>query len=102
MTVRDRQNLSVVGTSLQPSNELIESVLLNFGDEQQRERWIPKLINADLLGCFAITEANTGSDVASMKSTAVETEGGFTGNGTKMWDLGGACGRPRYRLCVYR
>jgi len=66
----------------------IQSVLLNFGTEQQRERWIPKLINADLLGCFAITEANTGSDVASMKSTAVETEGGFVLNGTKMWISG--------------
>jgi glutaryl-CoA dehydrogenase (non-decarboxylating) len=66
----------------------IQSVLLNFGKEEQRERWIPKLINADLLGCFAITEANTGSDVASMKSTAVETEGGFVLNGTKMWISG--------------
>ncbi len=66
----------------------IQSVLLNFGTEEQRERWIPKLINADLLGCFAITEANTGSDVASMKSTAVEGEGGFVLNGTKMWISG--------------
>ena len=66
----------------------IQSVLLNFGIEEQRERWIPKLINADLLGCFAITEANTGSDVASMKSTAVEAEGGFVLNGTKMWISG--------------
>lgn len=66
----------------------IQSVLLNFGTEEQRERWIPKLINADLLGCFAITEPNTGSDVASMKSTAVEGEGGFVLNGTKMWISG--------------
>jgi glutaryl-CoA dehydrogenase (non-decarboxylating) len=66
----------------------IQSVLLNFGTEEQRERWIPKLINADLLGCFAITEANTGSDVASMKSTAQEVEGGFILNGTKMWISG--------------
>jgi glutaryl-CoA dehydrogenase (non-decarboxylating) len=66
----------------------IQSVLLNFGTEEQRERWIPKLINADLLGCFAITEANTGSDVASMKSAAQEVEGGFVLNGTKMWISG--------------
>jgi glutaryl-CoA dehydrogenase (non-decarboxylating) len=66
----------------------IQSVLLNFGTEEQRERWIPKLINADLFGCFAITEPNTGSDVASMKSTAVEGEGGFVLNGTKMWISG--------------
>jgi glutaryl-CoA dehydrogenase (non-decarboxylating) len=66
----------------------IQSVLLNFGKEEQRERWVPKLINADLLGCFAITEANTGSDVASMKSTAQEVEDGFVLNGTKMWISG--------------
>jgi glutaryl-CoA dehydrogenase (non-decarboxylating) len=66
----------------------IQSVLLSFGTEEQREFWIPKLINADLLGCFAITEANTGSDVASMKSAAQEVEDGFILNGTKMWISG--------------
>src|SRR5512136_25089 len=66
----------------------IQSVLLAFGAEEQRERWIPKLITADLLGCFAITEANTGSDVSSMKSAAQETEDGFVLNGTKMWISG--------------
>jgi glutaryl-CoA dehydrogenase (non-decarboxylating) len=66
----------------------IQSVLLNFGTEDQRERWIPKLINADLLGCFAITEPNTGSDVSSMKSVVQEVEDGFILNGTKMWISG--------------
>ena len=66
----------------------IQPVLLGFGTEEQRERWIPKLITADTLGCFAITEANTGSDVASMKTTAQEVEGGFVLNGTKMWISG--------------
>jgi glutaryl-CoA dehydrogenase (non-decarboxylating) len=66
----------------------IQSVLLNFGTEAQRERYLPKLINADLLGCFAITEANSGSDVASMKSVAEEKEDGFILNGSKMWISG--------------
>jgi len=66
----------------------IQSVLLNFGTEEQRERYIPKLINADLLGCFAITEANSGSDVASMKSAAEEKEDCFILNGSKMWISG--------------
>src|SRR5512139_3397972 len=66
----------------------IQSVLLNFGTEEQREKYLPKLINADWLGCFAITEANTGSDVASMKTTAQEVEDGFILNGSKMWISG--------------
>ncbi len=66
----------------------IQSVLLSFGSEPQREKYIPKLINADWLGCFAITEANTGSDVASMKTAAQEVEDGFILNGSKMWISG--------------
>jgi len=66
----------------------IQSVLLNFGTEEQREKYIPKLINADLMGCFAITEANSGSDVASMKSAAEEKEDCFILNGSKMWISG--------------
>ena len=66
----------------------IQSVLLNFGTEEQREKYIPKLINADWMGCFAITEANTGSDVASMKTTIQEVGDGFVLNGTKMWISG--------------
>ncbi len=66
----------------------IQSVLLAFGTEEQRQKWIPPLINADLLGCFAITEPNTGSDVASMKTTVQEVEDGFIMNGTKMWISG--------------
>jgi len=66
----------------------IQSVLLNFGTEAQREKYLPKLINADWLGCFAITEANTGSDVASMKTAAQEVEDGFILNGSKMWISG--------------
>jgi alkylation response protein AidB-like acyl-CoA dehydrogenase len=50
-------------------------------DKEQRERFIPKLITADTLGCFAITEANTGSDVASMKTTAQEAEDAVKGIG---------------------
>ncbi len=66
----------------------IQSVLLNFGTEEQRQKYIPQLINADLLGCFAITEPNSGSDVASMKSIAEEKEDGFILNGSKMWISG--------------
>jgi glutaryl-CoA dehydrogenase (non-decarboxylating) len=66
----------------------IQSVILNFGSEAQKEKYIPKLINADLFGCFAITEANSGSDVASMKSVAEEKEDCFILNGSKMWISG--------------
>ena len=66
----------------------IQPVLLAFGTEEQCEKFIPPLISADTLGCFAITEANSGSDVASMKTQAAATEDGWVLNGSKMWISG--------------
>ena len=56
-----------------------------FGNPEQKEKYIPQLIAADAFGCFAITEPNTGSDVASMKTFAKETDDGFVLNGSKTW-----------------
>jgi glutaryl-CoA dehydrogenase (non-decarboxylating) len=66
----------------------IQSVLLAFGTEAQRERYLPPLITADAYGCFALTEADTGSDIASMRTTAQETADGYLLNGSKMWISG--------------
>src|SRR4030042_5716363 len=66
----------------------IQSVLLAFGTEAQRERYIPPLITADAYGCFALTEADTGSDITSMRTTARETADGYLLNGSKMWISG--------------
>jgi len=66
----------------------IQPVLLAFGTEAQCEKFIPPLISADTLGCFAITEANSGSDVVSMKTQAAETGDGWVLNGSKMWISG--------------
>ena len=59
--------------------------ILNWGNEEQKKKYIPPLVSADTLGCFAITEPDTGSDVASMKTYAVETDDGFVFNGSKTW-----------------
>jgi glutaryl-CoA dehydrogenase (non-decarboxylating) len=59
--------------------------ILNWGTEEQKRKYIPALVKADMLGCFAITEPNTGSDVASMETYAAETADGFVVNGSKTW-----------------
>jgi len=66
----------------------LQSVLLAFGSEEQREKYIPPLITADAYGCFALTEADTGSDVAAMRTTAQESGDGYILNGSKMWISG--------------
>lgn len=65
-----------------------QTVLLNFGSEELKEQYIPDLINGKKFGCFAITEPNSGSDVASMRTEAREVDDGFVLNGTKTWISG--------------
>jgi glutaryl-CoA dehydrogenase (non-decarboxylating) len=56
-----------------------------WGTEEQKQRYIPKLVTGELLGCFAMTEPGTGSDVASMKTEATLTKDGWVLNGQKTW-----------------
>jgi glutaryl-CoA dehydrogenase (non-decarboxylating) len=59
--------------------------ILRHGTDEQKKKWIPDLISAKKIGCFAITEPNSGSDVMSMKSTARPDGDGFILNGSKTW-----------------
>ncbi|GAW93042.1 glutaryl-CoA dehydrogenase Acd [Calderihabitans maritimus] len=56
-----------------------------FGTEEQKRKYIPKWVSGESLGFFAITEPNTGSDVASMSTTAVDRGDHWELNGQKMW-----------------
>jgi glutaryl-CoA dehydrogenase len=56
-----------------------------FGSEAQRSRWLPPMARGEAIGCFGLTEADGGSDPASMRTTAVAAAGGYRLNGAKMW-----------------
>jgi glutaryl-CoA dehydrogenase (non-decarboxylating) len=59
--------------------------IYRYGSEELRRKYIPKLVNADYIGAFAITEPNAGSDVMGMKSTAVDKGDHWLLNGSKTW-----------------
>jgi glutaryl-CoA dehydrogenase (non-decarboxylating) len=59
--------------------------ILRNGNEEQKQKYIPKLVSADLISCFAITEPNAGSDVMAIKTTAIPKGDYFLVNGTKTW-----------------
>ena len=69
-----------VNTQLAPA-----VTLARFGTEEQKHRWIPGLVDASRIGCFAITEPDSGSDVASMSTRAARTDDGYILKGTKTW-----------------
>jgi alkylation response protein AidB-like acyl-CoA dehydrogenase len=61
-----------------------EPILL-FGDEPQKRRWLPRLASGELLGAFALTEPASGSDAASLTTTARRNQHGYVLNGTKVF-----------------
>ncbi len=62
--------------------------ILRWGNEAQKSRYIPALVSGEKLGCFAITEPNSGSDVASMRTFAKKDGDSYVLNGQKMWISG--------------
>jgi glutaryl-CoA dehydrogenase (non-decarboxylating) len=59
--------------------------LLQFGTEEQKQRFIPGLVSGETIGCFAITESDAGSDVAAMRTTATRDGDRYLLNGAKLW-----------------
>lgn len=56
-----------------------------YGADVIKQKWLPKLISGDAVGCFGLTEADAGSDPAMMRTTAEKTGGGYKINGIKTW-----------------
>lgn len=59
--------------------------ILKYGTEEMKQKYVPGLVDARILGCFAITEPDTGSDVGSMKTKAIRDGDYYVFNGSKTW-----------------
>ncbi len=56
-----------------------------YGSEEQRKKYLPKLVSGEWIGCFGLTEADAGSDPGGMKTVARKIDKGYVLNGSKMW-----------------
>jgi alkylation response protein AidB-like acyl-CoA dehydrogenase len=76
---------SAMRTVVSVVTSLVCSSLDRWGSEEQKQEWLPRLCTGEALGCFALTEPDTGSDAANLKTRAEKIDGGWRINGTKMW-----------------
>jgi alkylation response protein AidB-like acyl-CoA dehydrogenase len=76
---------SAIRTVISVQTSLVCSGILRWGTEEQKQKYLPKLCSGEWLGCFGLTEPDTGSDAANQKTRAVKTENGWRINGSKMW-----------------
>jgi butyryl-CoA dehydrogenase len=76
---------SAMRTVISVQTSLVCSSILRWGSEEQKQRYLPKLCSGEWLGCFGLTEPDTGSDAANQRTRARKVDGGWVINGAKMW-----------------
>jgi len=72
-------------TVVSVQTSLVCSSIERWGSEEQKQRWLPRLCAGEALGCFGLTEPDTGSDAASLSTRAERTGGGWALTGRKQW-----------------
>jgi alkylation response protein AidB-like acyl-CoA dehydrogenase len=81
-----------VGLSMAAHNSLCTGHILQFGNEEQKQKYLPKLATGEWIGAWGLTEANTGSDAMRMKCVAHQDGDYWVINGTKNWITHGISG----------
>jgi alkylation response protein AidB-like acyl-CoA dehydrogenase len=76
---------SAIRTVISVQTSLVCSGILKWGTEEQKSKYLPKLCSGEWLGCFGLTEPDTGSDAANQRTRARRTGSGWVINGSKMW-----------------
>lgn len=74
-----------IGLSVAAHNSLCTGHILQFGTEEQKKKWLPKLATAEWIGAWGLTETGTGSDAGGMDTTAVLDGDHYVLNGSKNW-----------------
>ncbi len=76
---------SSVRTVISVQTSLVCSAIMKWGTEEQKRHYLPRLCSGEWLGCFGLTEPDTGSDAANQRTRATKTDDGWLINGAKMW-----------------
>ncbi|WP_028773196.1 acyl-CoA dehydrogenase [Shewanella waksmanii] len=72
-------------SAMSVQSSLVMHPIHEYGSEEQRQKYLPKLATGEWVGCFGLTEPDVGSDPGGMKTRAEAIEGGYRLNGAKMW-----------------
>ncbi len=85
-----------VGVTMSVNNSLVCWPILAYGNQVQKEKYLPDLASGRKLGCYALTEPNAGSDAGAQRTKATPVEGGYQLDGSKIW----ITNAPKAQVCV--
>ena len=72
-------------SAMSVQSSLVIHPIYSYGTEEQKSKYLPKLLSGEWVGCFGLTEPNSGSDPSSMSTRAKKVEGGYHLTGNKIW-----------------
>jgi glutaryl-CoA dehydrogenase len=72
-------------SAMSVQSSLVMHPIHAYGSEEQRQKYLPKLATGEMVGCFGLTEPDSGSDPGSMRTRATKVQGGYVLTGNKMW-----------------
>ena len=72
-------------STLSVQSSLVMGPINDFGTEEQKKKYLPKLATGEMIGCFGLTEPDHGSDAGGLKTRAKKVDGGYLLTGNKMW-----------------
>ncbi len=88
-----------IGLSVAAHNSLCTGHILAFGNEEQKQTYLPKLASGEFIGAWGLTEPNTGSDAGNMQCVAVKDGDEWVINGNKSWITHGISGDVAVLIC---
>lgn len=88
-----------VAVAMGVHNSLPTQMILAHGSDEQKDRWLRPMARGEMLGGFALSEADAGSDAASLVAQATRADGGWVLNGAKAWITNGSMGDVMIAMC---
>jgi len=87
--MEEMHRAGVGGFGNQVHSTIVAPYILHYGNEEQRQRWLPKMASGEMVGAIAMTEPNTGSDLQAVRTTALRNGDDYVINGAKTYITNG-------------
>lgn len=89
--IEEQARLGLSGPGFSTHSDIVAPYILHYGNEAQRSEWLPKMCSGDAIGAIVLTEPGAGSDLRSIRTTAVRDGAGWLLNGQKTFITNGQC-----------